>query len=1379
MAQEEIGIRVVVGGVAEAHRQLGAIRNDLSRVASDIGGMGGHFANFSKQVVKAGDAMVSFGRTLTFAVTAPIIGLETALLSAAIGFEDAFAGVSKTVDDVALGFNDIATEMYGTSKGLTQVQKDAVFANEKFGDLTENGEALRNRFRELALDIPVAATELSKIGQIAGQLGVPSSQLEKFTKIIATLGVTTDLNSEQAAFAIARLGNIMGIESENIGEFATGMANAIVSLGNNAAATESEITNLALRLAAAGRSADLSTQEILGLSASLAEMGVKAERGGTAVSRVLYEMIFAIADGSENLGKFAEIAGISVTEFSALFKKDAVGALDLFMTRLADLQDTGAITEETLTALGLSGVRVREVLNILGPNMESVRENIERANTAWTEQIALQEEATKRFNTFKSQLQLLRNAFTDLGITIFDLIKDDLTKFVTFMKDLIKSFKDLDPVTQKAIIRFGAIAAAIGPVVLILGTFTQLAGNAGLGLGLLLKPLEALIRLPFSPLLGLFSTLFGKKGVKGAGGLVGGIKSISKGIGGVFSNIFGVIPKVLGGILKTAGGVVNSFFKDVAKGASIVVDTFANVGKDIVTGAGSILKAISSLFLGPVSMLFTGAAKVLTLPFDLVGGILKKTIIPLVGNFGKIFTGVIGGVAKGVAGLGGKLLGFVPTIGKFFFSGILGIFTKLPLLFGSAIALMFAPKIISGLVKNWDAVLGELKTSVSQFAEDVKKEGLTKAIMLFVSGGSTGSGRKGGIFGIAKAMGASEDSAKKFSYALGVATHWIVKIVGSFGELIKRLGSVVTGTNTIGGAAISTSSRLAQLTASFAKFFEGFYVGWTGKFDKIVATFVVFIAKVREAASSFSTLFDEVFGTAVDKQRTFQEGLEPGIKTTASSIGETVGAIVGDLLTLAIQTLTLMASVAGKIAEAFTAIVSAYREGGLKEVFQELEPILSGLFQGILFAADALWDSIKPKLQTFVDSAVAWFKSDGGPALLTGISNLITAIGAAFNGLWQGFNIEQTVSTTTAMNIPTLDNSGKMSTQSSFYTGEEDQTMSFEGLKPKLERMIEDIKTFLSSDETKQSIKDGFAGALNGLVDVAKYLWEGGEGFGGLKGPLNELKDSISSWVETEGVPKAKEWGDKIGRALVEAMKEAIWPDNINTFLENSGVKAATEGFAEELGVKDVSVIVGPFDVKDSAGNVIEEFTAGLRFTPQQVTDIEQRFEDAGLIIPPRLQKGLEQGFLDTENARLLAGYDFADDIINAVKEQAGINSPSTVFQEIGVNMMEGLIIGLDSQFGALDTSIATIKTKFLGLQISIVAIALEISNKVSSMLTNLNSVANIASIMSANLSGSTTSISSTSNSVYSPTFMGPPAPAAIQANQDMYSQYLQLQAVG
>lgn len=457
----DIGIRVVVQQVAEARRNIGAVQTDINGLSKTIEKVSGQSSDMGRTLTNVGSAMVGLGRTLTIAVTAPIAALGASLLEAGVQFEDAFAGVGKTVEGVM----------------------------DSMGGLTSVGETVRQQFRDMALDVPIATNEIAKLGETVGQLGVNSDEVSRVTELVAKLGATTELSAEEAAKGIIRLGNILGNAGLSVEEFVSRAGSAIVALGNKSVSTEGEILNLSLRLAAAGDRANFSAQEVLAWATTLSDLGVRAEAGGTAVSRAINEMLLAVQAGSDNLETFASVAGVSVGEFQRLFEEDASGAVQQFITALESGIREGNITKAMLTEMGLGGVRAIDVIGRLGDASTIFAGNLATANKAWEEQVALQEEFNKRAATVQSQIQLLKNRFTDLGITVFDLVKDDLIKLIDGIGWMIDQFSNLDPSIQKTILTVAAFAAAVGPLLILIG-------GAVAALGTLVTAFTALISGP-------------------------------------------------------------------------------------------------------------------------------------------------------------------------------------------------------------------------------------------------------------------------------------------------------------------------------------------------------------------------------------------------------------------------------------------------------------------------------------------------------------------------------------------------------------------------------------------------------------------------------------------------------------------------------------------------------------------------------------------------------------------------------------------------------------------------------------------------------------------------------------------------------------------
>lgn len=1318
----QIGIRVVVLGVNAARKAAYDAQHAFDQVNKSLGASAIAAEAFDRKLARLGASVSTLGRNLSFSLTVPLTVLNTALIGAGISFEDAFAGVGKTVEGVTTGFKEVAEEMYGTSKGLSQIQKDAVFTSGQLGKFTDIGEELRNGFRQLSLEIPISVNELSRIGQVAGQLGVRAGEIEDFTRTIALLTVSTDLAAEEAAFALARIGNIMGVATEDLDTFARQAGAAIVALGNNAAATEPEIVNLAMRMAAAGRLVGLTTPEILGLSATLAELGVRAERGGTAVSRVIYEMLEAASGANEETAEmFANILNIDISTFKSRFRADAIGTIKDFLNVLVDLQDQGKISGDVLTALGLSGVRVREVVNLLGPNMQLLSDNIGLANEQWTEQIALEEEAAKRFATVKSQLILLKNAFVDLGISIFDAVAPDIQKVIKVINGAIASFSTLDETTKRWIARISLAVAAIGPLLIVFGSLIQLVANSVGGFRILGTVMAAALTLPsLTPQLKKLrvdtTSVFGR-------------------ISGVFKNLFGGLVGAVVNPLKDAFTTVKLLFETTI--LSPVQKGISTVSRVVKAGLLFIPNLIGKAFgglLNTAKFLFN----FLPAPIRLISALLKTVLGPAVAFITGLFKvlgqtafSVFGGVAKEVIRLPKIILSFLPGLAKGLFSGLLGIVSRIPLILagiGVAFTLLFAPKVISQAVKNWEGVLSSMKTAFSTFVDDLRNEGLERALLLLTSGGSLGSGRESGILGIAKALGASEEHAKNFSYALGTATYWVIQIAKSVGTLVRRIVEVVSGGESINNAFGSTSERIISLVTVISEFLEGFFEGWTSGFDGIISAVESLMPTISNTLSEIGRLFDTVFGKGEEDVNDFYKTLEPGTDSGISRAGEKLGEIVATLLEYAVRGFTLVVDVVGRITGAIADLVKAYNEGGIEGLLTELGNKLSGVWDFLLAGATLLWeDKIKPALSTAIEKTSSWLKTTGKDLLIDAATVLWGAFASVVDSILFGKAVtiqrpvEKTVTSMLSYTAKEGDNlldiarkhntsvnkiraaNNRLFEDYYVWPGEsimipmeetvstvEPETLQFPGILGAIKSLIENISTYLSSEETKNTIKNAFNDALSKIGELLSYLWEGSGDWKGLRTYFDTFLTDVRNWFNTNA-HVFKAIGKDIASAIKSGVADALTPDWLVEFILPAKDIKTTSG----LGSADAALMASVMAEATNFGPLLSKALAGTKLNQSEIDGILQGIRNLGQDIPESLEEGLRNGSLTQEDRVYLIGVQIANTLTRGTKDGVGANSPSTVFRQIGSDVIAGLAIGISYNLPNLNSVVSAMVNIF------------------------------------------------------------------------------------
>lgn len=375
----------------------------------------------------------------------------------------AAAGIAKTYQEIADALKACADASIDFESALAGVSKTTNLSGEKL-------KAMGGEIKSISLEIPITASEFAKIAEIGAQLGISNDKLIDFSKVMANLGVATNLTSEQAATLLAQFANVTRMDA---GQYSN-LGSAIVALGNNFATSESNIVEMSQRLAASGTLAGLTEPQILALATAMSSVGIQAEAGGTAMTQTLTEIEKAVANGGDSLNQFAKIAGISASEFTTTWQTDPMTALQNFIKGLGDLDSAGESSTLVLEEMGLSGIRQSGTLKSLSLASDQLTKATTLANTAWKENTALTREAETRYATTDSKIKLFKNSVTALQISIGDQLTPALGELydtgadvVQWAADFVEQNEWLAPAITGVVAALGALSLSVVAVTVV------------------------------------------------------------------------------------------------------------------------------------------------------------------------------------------------------------------------------------------------------------------------------------------------------------------------------------------------------------------------------------------------------------------------------------------------------------------------------------------------------------------------------------------------------------------------------------------------------------------------------------------------------------------------------------------------------------------------------------------------------------------------------------------------------------------------------------------------------------------------------------------------------------------------------------------------
>ena len=483
------------GKLATIEENINSMKSALKGVADEQGTIDGFsFDNFIAKAEAAGERMQKVGKTMTLAITAPLIALGKSMFGDFSDYEAAFVGMTKTVE--------------GT---------DAQY------------QALKETALELSETTPMSYVDLMGIAQTGGNLGVAINDMEAFMTEYAKLQYATDqhISGESGAQDVASFLNITEGGVANIGAFSS----AVVDLGNNFNATEDQILALGNRMASAAHLAGISTPEILGMATAFRAVGINPEAGGSAAAKLIKQFQMAAevggqaqqklsaagmefgsglefsqwVDGAKKedlvdlatsmnmtvdavksmgdswllMDQFAEASGKTSQQFIDDWNKNPADAMSNFFVGLSKMGENGGESIlAVLDKMGLKEIRESNLIAAMASRPELFASAIQAAVDAYDQGTAATEEFNKQMETTESQTGMLGNKLHNTMAEFGENLAQALQPALDIVNNILDGFNKMSEEDQTALITFLGGLAALGPTLTIAGTAVKTVSTA-------------------------------------------------------------------------------------------------------------------------------------------------------------------------------------------------------------------------------------------------------------------------------------------------------------------------------------------------------------------------------------------------------------------------------------------------------------------------------------------------------------------------------------------------------------------------------------------------------------------------------------------------------------------------------------------------------------------------------------------------------------------------------------------------------------------------------------------------------------------------------------------------------------------------------------
>ena len=659
-------------------------------------------ASAGEKIKTAGDNISNAGQKL-LPVTGAVAGLGTAAVTTAANFESSMSQVQATM-------------------GIT---KDSMSTVD--GQSVNTMDTLSKLAKKMGAETAFSASECAEALNYLALAGYDTQQMCDTLPTVLNLAAAGDIELASASDMVTDAMSALGMGVDEAGTMVDQMA-------KTASTTNTSVAQLGegiLTIGATAKSIKGGTAELNTALGILANNGIKGAEGGTHLRNI----ILSLQNPTDKAALAMEQLGLQVY--------DSEGNMRSMNDILGDLNS------------GMDGMTAAEKSNIIGKifnktDLSSVNALLANTGSTWDDLQksisnsggAAGQMADTQLDNLQGQITILKSALEGLAISFGELLMPAIKQIVGWVQKFVDWLNSLDDGTKKTVVTIALLAAALGPVLIVVGKVVSAVGTimtvvpkiagvintvkgafAALNTTMLANPI-VLIVAAITALVAAFIYLWNNcdgfrrfwinlwENIKQAAITAWeAVKSFLTTAWEAIKNAATTIFEALKAFFSTIWEGIKLIFSTVAEVIKTIIVTYFNVYKTIITTVFNALKIVVTTVWNAIKTVIMTVVTAIQTFITTAWNTIKTVISTVVNGIKTVVSGAFNAMWTGITTTVGNIVTTIKT----------GFQTAVSFITGLAkSAVKWGTDIIDGIVKGIKSCIGKVKDAVSNVAETIK-----------------------------------------------------------------------------------------------------------------------------------------------------------------------------------------------------------------------------------------------------------------------------------------------------------------------------------------------------------------------------------------------------------------------------------------------------------------------------------------------------------------------------------------------------------------------------------------------------------------------------------------------------------------------------------